>query len=338
MSREHSWERGGASNVSKTTVLQMDVAIERRDAALAAGVAGRFGMLLDVRRLGQNAVFRRAFLAVVFVALLIALSGTALSFSGRKFIVASGNRPVGQDPQTTAPAQQPPSSSTPPNTNVAPESAAQSPAAPSQAGVNIVVLDPAHGGTDLGARGTGGIHESDIVLEFAAQAHAALESQGFQVVQTRQGNANPSFDDRSAMANAQRGAIFVTLHIASTGTPGTARVYIMNDLASGADATGLIPWDRAQAPFASLSRKLGDQVQMLLAQRFKGSPSTAQTASVRQLRTTAAPAIAVEISSVTVEDRAQLDHMAPGVADAIARGAAAFRPTYVVPVNPGERP
>jgi hypothetical protein len=39
-----------------------------------------------------------------------------------------------------------------------------------------------------------------------------------------------------------------------------------------------------------------------------------------------------------VEDRAQLDHMAPGVADAIARGAAAFRPTYVVPSNPGERP
>jgi N-acetylmuramoyl-L-alanine amidase len=200
------------------------------------------------------------------------------------------------------------------------------------------VLDPAHGGTDLGARGTGGIHESDIVLDFAAQVRTALESQGFQVVQTRQGNANPSFDDRSAMANAQRGAIFVTLHIASTGTPGTARVYVMNDMAPGADATGLIPWDRAQAPFVSLSRKLGDQVQGLLAQRFKGSPPTAQIASVRQLRTTAAPAIAVEISSVTVEDRTQVDHMAPGVADAIARGAAAFRPTYVVPANPGERP
>jgi len=200
------------------------------------------------------------------------------------------------------------------------------------------VLDPAHGGTDLGARGTGGIHESDIVLEFAAQVRTALESQGFQVLQTRQGNANPSFDDRSAMANAQRGAIFVTLHIASTGTPGTARVYVMNDMAPAADATGLIPWDRAQAPFVSLSRKLGDQVQLLLAQRFKGSPASAQTASVRQLRTTAAPAIAVEVSSVTVEDRAQLDHMAPGVADAIARGAAVFRPSYVVAMNPGERP
>jgi N-acetylmuramoyl-L-alanine amidase len=243
-------------------------------------------------------------------------------------------------------AQTPPQSSTAPaqQTPTAPSGATSAPGGGAQAavtprvGLNIVVLDPAHGGTDLGARGTGGIHESDIVLEFAAQVRTALESQGFQVVQTRQGNANPSFDDRSAMANAQRGAIFVTLHIASTGTPGTARVYVMNDLAPAADATGLIPWDRAQAPFVSLSRKLGDQVQLLLAQRFKGSPANVQTASVRQLRTTAAPAIAVEISSVTVDDRAQLDHMAPGVADAIARGAAAFRPTYVVPANPGERP
>jgi N-acetylmuramoyl-L-alanine amidase len=210
---------------------------------------------------------------------------------------------------------------------------------PQSASTNIVVLDPAHGGTDLGARGTGGIHESDLVLEYGAQVRSALESQGFQVLQTRQGNLNPSFDDRSALANGQRGAIFVTLHIASTGVPGTARVYVMSDITPpSADATGLIPWDRAQFPFLSLSHKFGDLVQGLLAQRFKGSPATAETAVVRQLRTIAAPAIAVELSSVVVDDRAELDHMAPGVADAIARGAAAFRPSYVVPVNPGDRP
>jgi N-acetylmuramoyl-L-alanine amidase len=206
------------------------------------------------------------------------------------------------------------------------------------AGLNIVVLDPAHGGTDPGARGTGGIRESEIVLDFAMQVRRALELQGFQVVQTRQGNENPSFDDRSATANAQRGAVFVTLHISSTGLPGTARVYINSDLAPVADSNGLIPWDRAQAPFLGLSRTFGDLVQGFLAQRFKGSPEAAQTASVRQLRTTAAPAIAVEISSVTVGDRADLDRMAPGVADAIARGAAAFKPSYVVPSTPGARP
>jgi N-acetylmuramoyl-L-alanine amidase len=204
-----------------------------------------------------------------------------------------------------------------------------------QSGLNIVVLDPAHGGTDPGARGTGGIRESEIVLDLAVEVRRALELQGFQVVQTRQGNENPSFDDRSAIANAQRGAVFVSLHISSTGLPGSVRVYLGADLPLVTDSNGLIPWDRAQAPFLGLSRKFGDLVQGALAQRFKGSPDTAQTAAVRQLRTTAAPAIAVEISSVTVNDRADLDRMAPGVAEAIARGTAAFKPSYVVAGSPG---
>jgi N-acetylmuramoyl-L-alanine amidase len=202
-------------------------------------------------------------------------------------------------------------------------------------GLNIVVLDPAHGGTDTGARGTAGIRESEVVLGFAAQVRHALESQGFQVVQTRLADENPSFDDRSALANAQSGAVFVTLHVSSTGLPGTARVYVNSDLAMGRESNGLIPWDRAQAPFLGLSHKFGDMVQGNLAQKFKGSPGSAQASPIRQLRTTAAPAIAVEISSVTVTDRADLDRMAPGIADAIARGAAAFRPSYVVASQSG---
>jgi len=202
----------------------------------------------------------------------------------------------------------------------------------------MVVLDPAHGGTDLGARGTGGIQESEITMEFAAEVRRALEQQGFQVVLTRQGNDNPSFDDRSAIANAQRGAVFITLHIASTGLPGTVRVYVNSDLPPVTSPNGFIPWDRAQAPYLGLSRKLGDLVQGMLMQRFKGSPDTAQTGTIRQLRTTAAPAIAVEVSSVVVNDRSDLDHMAPGVADAIARGVVAFKPFYVIPGTGGASP
>jgi N-acetylmuramoyl-L-alanine amidase len=203
-----------------------------------------------------------------------------------------------------------------------------------RSGLNIVVLDPAHGGTDPGARGTEGITESDEVLQFATATKRALEAQGFQVILTREGNDNPSFDDRSARANAQRGAVFITLHIASTGLTGTARVYVEPDAPAPTNITGLIPWERAQTPFLSLSHKMGDLVQQELSKRFKGSPDTLQTAPVRQLRTTAAPAIAVEISSVSVKERAELDRMVPGVADAIARGLTEFRPSYVVPSIP----
>ncbi len=248
--------------------------------------------------------------------------------------------------QTPSQTQQPASASasplastTPTGQSTAPIQAGPPPSAQTQQGaLNIVVLDPAHGGIDLGSRGTGGIQESDIALEFAVEVRRALEQQGFQVVQTRQGNDNPSFDDRSAIANAQRGAVFITLHIASTGLPGTVRVYVNSDLPPITTANGLIPWDRAQAPFLGLSRKFGDLVQGMLTQRFKGSPDTAQTATIRQLRTTAAPAIAVEVSSVVVNDRADLDHMAPGVADAIMRGAVAFKPLYVMASTGGALP
>jgi N-acetylmuramoyl-L-alanine amidase len=290
----------------------------------------RFGMLLDVgniARMNGRAGSRKGCRIGAFFFLPV-LGAAALSYSSQAPsqtppAVPAAQSPVPQAlPTTPAPAT--------------PQGLPQTlPAKVPRAGLNIVVLDPAHGGTDLGARGTGGIRESEIVLDFAAQVRRALEAQGFQVIQTRQGNEDPSFDDRSAIANAQSGAVFVTLHIASTGLPGTARVYVNSDLPVTTNVGGLIPWDRAQTPFQGLSRKLGDQVQGILAQRFKGSPNTAQTAAVRQLRTTAAPAIAVEISSVVVENRADLDRMAPGVADAIATGVAAFRPSYVVPTATG---
>src|SRR5947208_13034012 len=75
----------------------------------------------------------------------------------------------------------------------------QSSAQASQNGLSVVVLDPAHGGTDLGARGTGGIQESEIVMEFTAEVRKALEQQGFQVVQTRQANDNRSEEHTSEL-------------------------------------------------------------------------------------------------------------------------------------------
>ena len=267
---------------------------------------------------------------------LLTICGIAFLFLAGVTIAYALQTPS-QAPQSTA--------TTPSQASIAP--AGQGAAAPpsgapssaqTQGALNVVVLDPAHGGTDLGARGTGGIQESDVVMEFATETRKALEQQGLQVVQTRQTNDNPSFDDRSAIANAQKNAVFITLHISSTGLPGTARVYVNSDLPAVATTNGLIPWDHAQAPFLGLSRKLGDLVQGMLTQRFKGSPDTAQTATIRQLRTTAAPAIAVEVSSVVANDRADLDHMAPAVADAIARGVAAFKPLYVVPSTGGTSP
>jgi hypothetical protein len=41
---------------------------------------------------------------------------------------------------------------------------------------------------------------------------------------------------------------------------------------------------------------------------------------------------------VVVDNRGDLDRMAPGVGEAIATGVAAFRPSYVVPTTTGGTP
>lgn len=207
----------------------------------------------------------------------------------------------------------------------------------------VVVLDPAHGGADSGARGTSGITESDAVLDFARVMRVALEAQGFRVVLTRDGNQDPSFDDRSASANAIPDAVFVSLHVSSTGMFGTARAYSYRfaDLTPGAaDATpatqlfaplperrsGLVEWSLAQKSYLVRSQRLAELAQIQLAQKFPGSPDMPAQVPVRQLRTVAAPAIAVEVSSVSgAPDAKKLGQLGQPLADAVARAVVDYR-------------
>jgi N-acetylmuramoyl-L-alanine amidase len=228
--------------------------------------------------------------------------------------------------QAPQPPQNPPA---PPAATPQTPVPAQQPTPPPRPALSVVVLDPAHGGPDAGAHGATGIVESEVVLSFARQVRVELERQGLRVVMTRQGNENPSFDDRSATANAQRGAIFMSLHVSSNGPPGTARVYSVAAAATAPAARpALLPWDQAQEPYAAGSRRLGELVAVQLAQKFRGSPEVPSVAPVRQLRTVAAPAIAIEISSVAVPERSQLEQMGPPLAEAVARAVDAFRPLY----------
>jgi N-acetylmuramoyl-L-alanine amidase len=211
--------------------------------------------------------------------------------------------------------------------------------------LNVVMLDPGHGGTDPGARGATGAVEKDIVLALARATRAELERQGFRVVMTREGDQNPSFEDRAALANAQRGAIFISFHVASTGAAGTVRAYSYQfsttpDSTASADPSnpglsapapvpaGWIAWNVAQKPHTDLSRRLADVLQVELSQKFKGSLEISSAVPVRGLRSVVAPAVAVELSSVAVADPRTLYDMAPVLATAIARAVAAFRPLY----------
>jgi len=226
---------------------------------------------------------------------------------------------------TRAPAQEPP----------APAASQQSP--PSGP---LIVLDPAHGGTDTGARGET-IVEKDAVLQMARLVRAELERQGYRVIMTRNDDSNPSYDDRAAMANSHRDAIFISLHVASTGASGTVRAYYTqfgtppppaplaastNAKASNPPAGGLTPWETAQLPYLDVSHRLADLIQGELAQAFSGSGPTATGVPVRELRSVTAPAVAVEISSVGTPTPDLLTASATPLGAALARAIQAFRP------------
>jgi len=237
-------------------------------------------------------------------------------------------------PQTPAQQQTPPA---PPPAATAPVPAPQLP--PPRLAF-AVVLDPGHGGTDSGARGTTGAVEKDLTLAMARAARIQFLQQGLRVILTREGDENPSFDDRATIANALRSSIFISLHVSSTGTAGTARAYSYlfstNVAPSSAESTEevagsaahLIAWQTAQETYVDASHRLADLIQADLAQRFPGSPTMSTPFPVRDLRSVAAPAVAVELSSVSVEDPHSLDPMISTLAASVARSVAAFRSTY----------
>ncbi|MGB9245053.1 MAG: N-acetylmuramoyl-L-alanine amidase [Candidatus Acidiferrales bacterium] len=266
------------------------------------------------------------------------------------------NPPQQPAPQQNAPQQSaPPQAASPQNTPPAPgtpqqTSPEQTPPPPVHLGP-MVVIDPGHGGTDTGARGTS-LVEKEVVLQVAKILRAELERIGYRAVMTRNDDSNPSYEDRAAVANAYRDAIFVSLHVSSTGATGNTRAYFYEfpvpfqatdaSLSSEPVKQGFrtaIPWEEAQQPFADQSRRLANLVQIELAHRFPQSPNAPTPAAVRNLRSVAAPAVAVEISSVSVSDPIALTSLSGPLAASIARGIAAFRPnTPATPATPTTPP
>ena len=88
---------------------------------------------------------------------------------------------------------------------------------------------------------------------------------------------------------------------------------------------GLVRWEDAQQPFTTASRQLALAVQKQIAQRLEKSPAEPAPASLRDLRSIAAPAIAVELASVSVKDRKAIDPYLAPLAEAIVQGIRAFR-------------
>ena len=193
----------------------------------------------------------------------------------------------------------------------------------------IVIVDPAHGGDERGAALTDRLAEKDVTLGFGRLLRHELDVRGISVLLLRDGDATLTLDQRAGTANAAHGAVYVTLHAASSGNG--ARIYTALLPIEGPISGVFHPWNSAQAPSLAVSQSIASEI--IGEMQKQQMPARAAVASLRPLNNLLMPAVAVELapgpngtadlSSANYQQKA-----AAAIADAIAakRSSLAVQP------------
>lgn len=106
----------------------------------------------------------------------------------------------------------------------------------------LIVIDPGHGGIDLGARGDGGTLEKDVVLSFAkALGGKLLATNRYRIVYTRRDDTFVALGDRVNVARRNNARLFLSIH--ANSFPGDAVrgaiIYTVSEQASDRMAAAL---------------------------------------------------------------------------------------------------
>ncbi len=216
-------------------------------------------------------------------------------------------------------------------------------------GLRTVVLDPGHGGEELGTQGAKGTLEKEITLSVARRLRTLIETRlGLKVFLTREDDRTMSLDDRSAFANNHKADVFLSIHANSAVRPALkgAEVYYLTveradaearkraednqatlpALGGGTRAIDLILWETAQARYLEQSSALAGLVEQALRGRVAMSPRAVQQAPFRVLVGANMPAALVEIGYLSnAEQETQLvsgsyqDQVAQALLDALIK-------------------
>jgi N-acetylmuramoyl-L-alanine amidase len=216
-------------------------------------------------------------------------------------------------------------------------------------GLRTVVIDPGHGGEELGTQGTRGTLEKEITLSVARRLRTLIESRlGLKVFLTREDDRTLSLDERSAFANNHRADVFLSIHANYAVRPALkgAEVYYLTveradeearkkagenstslpALGGGSRAIDLILWETAQARYLEQSAALAGFIEQALATRVEMSPRAVQQAPFRVLVGANMPAALVEIGYLSNADQetqlataAYQDQVAQSLLDALVK-------------------
>ena len=77
---------------------------------------------------------------------------------------------------------------------------------------DTVVIDPGHGGEDIGALGAGGLAEKELVLDVSRRLARRLRASGLNVLLTRNEDVFVPLEMRTSLANDARSDLFLSVH------------------------------------------------------------------------------------------------------------------------------
>jgi N-acetylmuramoyl-L-alanine amidase len=81
-------------------------------------------------------------------------------------------------------------------------------------GVERILIDPGHGGSDMGTSGKWGTLEKDVTLDIAKKMKACLNASGFRhVYMTRVVDTDMSLQDRVEVAKKVKADLFISIHV-----------------------------------------------------------------------------------------------------------------------------
>jgi len=209
----------------------------------------------------------------------------------------------------------------PPTTAQPPVPALPEPVFPTP-GVKTIVIDPGHGGDEMGAKGAKGTLEKDVTLSVARRLKSALEARlGARVLLTRVSDGAVGPDERAAVANNNKADLFISLHANASlrKTASGAEVFylsldkadeeVQKVAASEAEAMpvfgggtreiDVILWEMAQARHIDQSSALARIVEQRLRAAVPMSPQAIQQAPFRVLVGANMPAVLVEMGYLT---------------------------------------
>ena len=212
-------------------------------------------------------------------------------------------------------------------------------AAAHEDGLLTVMIDPGHGGNDLGSTGPTGLLEKDVTLAVARELARALQREGYYVFMTRSSDSFVPLARRGEIANMAEADVFVSLQCGAWHSP-AARGFQVHFHSRGSErrpvaAGGLVRdfpdavspqsaghiWDHAHRGHTTRSRTLAWSIHDAFAAAVDAPARGVAGGQVAVLAGCAMPAAMVELGYIT--NRAEEERLAdPGYRQQLARGIA----------------